>query len=116
MFKLKLTYSIYAQEAFYTKGAHKCPASGYLEEHLRYVRKQMIHKEAKTMQTMEEGKQVLKEFIYYLLLFLFVFLPMLLLMPLSIHPQMVLVLQTCKVSTLQLCSELSIKLEWYSSG
>ncbi|XP_033641148.1 uncharacterized protein LOC117301344 [Asterias rubens] len=29
-------------ESFYTKGSHRCPATGYLEEHLRYVRKHML--------------------------------------------------------------------------
>ena len=33
------------KEAFYTKGSKGCPAGGYLEEHLRYVRKNMIRKE-----------------------------------------------------------------------
>ena len=31
----------FSQEAFYNKGKHGIPASGYLEEHLRYVRKRM---------------------------------------------------------------------------
>ena len=38
-------YSI--QEAFYCRGAHGFPASGYLEEHLRYVRKRTIQTKAK---------------------------------------------------------------------
>ncbi|XP_071787462.1 uncharacterized protein [Asterias amurensis] len=42
--QLKDPQGITGYEAFYTKGASKCPASGYLEEHLRYVRKQLIQK------------------------------------------------------------------------
>ncbi|XP_033647087.1 uncharacterized protein LOC117306721, partial [Asterias rubens] len=42
---LKDPQGITGYEAFYTKGSKGCPAGGYLEEHLRYVRKNMIRKE-----------------------------------------------------------------------
>ncbi|XP_033098170.1 uncharacterized protein LOC117102064 [Anneissia japonica] len=39
---LKDPQGITGYEAFYCKGAHGRPATGYLEEHLRYIRKRML--------------------------------------------------------------------------